>query len=179
MHVKAGRVAFGGLMLAVTVLCMYLGSVIESSTLFLLAAASFFVGIIIRESGLTSGIAFYIAGVILGFFVAPNKLYVVTYAAMGLYIWLAEGAYQMIGKLCHSEKKKIWFWVIKYIAFNVMYIPILIFFQQLLFGRKLSGMVFAGVIIGGQIGLFVFDRSYEYFQRHVWSRFRGRIQGLH
>ena len=49
MHVKAKQIAFGGLLLAVTVVCMALGSVIETNTLFLLAAAAFFVGIVIRE----------------------------------------------------------------------------------------------------------------------------------
>ena len=54
MHVKAKQIAFGGLLLAVTVVCMALGSVIETNTLFLLAAAAFFVGIVIREFGLQS-----------------------------------------------------------------------------------------------------------------------------
>ena len=49
MHVKAKTVALGGLLLALTIVFMALGSVIETSTLFLLAAASFFVGIVIRE----------------------------------------------------------------------------------------------------------------------------------
>ena len=52
--------AFGGLILAVTVVCMALGSVIETNTLFLLAAAAFFVGIVIREFGLRTGAAFYL-----------------------------------------------------------------------------------------------------------------------
>ena len=55
MHVKAKQMAFGGLILAVTVVCMALGSVIETNTLFLLAAAAFFVGIVIREFGLRRG----------------------------------------------------------------------------------------------------------------------------
>lgn len=42
MHVKAKTMAFSGLLLALTVIFMVLGSVIETSTLFLLAAASFF-----------------------------------------------------------------------------------------------------------------------------------------
>mgnify|MGYP000125658577 CR=1 FL=1 len=52
MHVKARMTAFSGLLLALSVVCMALGSVIETNTLFLLAAASYFVGIIIREFGM-------------------------------------------------------------------------------------------------------------------------------
>lgn len=51
MHLKAKRAAFGGLLLAMTVIFMFLGSVIETNTLFLLAAASFFVGVVFREFG--------------------------------------------------------------------------------------------------------------------------------
>ena len=51
MHVKAKSMAVCGLMLALSVVCMVLGSVIETSTLFLLAAASYFTGIVIREFG--------------------------------------------------------------------------------------------------------------------------------
>ena len=43
MHVKAKTMAFGGLLLALSVVFMALGSIIETSTLFLLAAASFVV----------------------------------------------------------------------------------------------------------------------------------------
>ena len=44
MHVKARMTAFSGLLLALSVVCMSLGSVIETNTLFLLAAASFLRG---------------------------------------------------------------------------------------------------------------------------------------
>ena len=76
MHVKARMTAFSGLLLALSVVCMALGSVIETNTLFLLAAASYFVGIIIREFGMKAGVAFYLADILLGFLVTPNKFYV-------------------------------------------------------------------------------------------------------
>ena len=52
MHVNAKRMAISGMLLALTVICMMLSSILESNTLFLLAAASYFVGIIIREMGM-------------------------------------------------------------------------------------------------------------------------------
>ena len=98
MHVKAKTMAFGGILLALSVICMALGSVIETSTLFLLAAASYFVGIVIREFGMKAGAAFYLADVLLGFLLAPNKFYVLSFAAMGLYILFAEGIWRLAGK---------------------------------------------------------------------------------
>ena len=92
MHVKARMTAFSGLLLALSVVCMALGSVIETNTLFLLAAASYFVGIIIREFGMKAGVAFYLADILLGFLVTPNKFYVISFAAMGFTSWQRKAA---------------------------------------------------------------------------------------
>ena len=120
MHIKAKTMAFGGLLLALTVVCMALGSVIETSTLFLLAAASFFVGIVIREFGLKAGAAFYIAAVLLGFITAPNKFYVLTFAAMGLYIWGIEAAFRYLEKHPAIRNRQAVFWISKYVIFNII-----------------------------------------------------------
>ena len=175
MHVKAKKMALGGLFLALTIICMVLGSVIETSTLFLLAAASFFVGIVIREAGQKTGVAFYLAAVLLGFMVAPNKFYVISFAAMGLYILLIEMAYSRIGRMDGRFHRKGLFWVVKYIIFNLMYIPILVIFQELLFGKALSGIMLAAAAVAGQIGLWIYDRAYEYFQVHFWNKMRGNL----
>ena len=41
MHIKAKKMAFGGLLLALSVICMILGSVIETGTLFCLRRLPF------------------------------------------------------------------------------------------------------------------------------------------
>ena len=51
MHLNTKKIAFAGVMLALTEVGIALGSVIETNTLFLLAAASFFVGIVIQKRG--------------------------------------------------------------------------------------------------------------------------------
>ena len=177
MHVKAKTMAFGGLLLALTIVFMALGSIIETSTLFLLAAASFFVGIVIRESGLKTGAAFYIAAVLLGFITAPNKFYVFTFAAMGFYIWGIEAVWRLLEKRPQMPKRRIIFWISKYIIFNIVYIPVVLIFRNLLFSMSVSGVVLLGVIAGGQIGLLIYDRAYEYVQGHMWGKMRGRLLG--
>ena len=177
MHVKAKTVAFGGLLLALTVVFMALGSIIETSTLFLLAAASFFVGIVVREFGLKAGAAFYLAAVLLGFITAPNKFYVLTFTAMGFYIWGIEAVWRWLEKRPRYGNIRMIFWISKYVIFNIVYIPIAIAFRDLLFVRAVSDALLIGVIIGGQIGLFVYDKAYEYVQVHIWGKMRGRVMG--
>lgn len=175
MHVKGKMMAFSGLFIALSVVCMSLGSVIESNTLFLLAAASFFVGIVIREFGMKVGAAFYVADVLLGLLIAPNKFYVLSFAAMGLYIVSIEAAWRFLGRSSQTQRQTI-FWAVKYVAFNVMFIPALLLFQELILGgRELSPVMTAGIWIVGQIALFIYDRAYEYVQAHVWTKIRGRM----
>lgn len=175
MHVKAKTVALGGLLLALTVVFMALGSIIETSTLFLLAAASFFVGIVVREFGLRTGGAFYLAAVLLGAITAPNKFYVLTFAAMGLYIWGIEAVWRLLEKHPEMMQRHKVFWVAKYVIFNIVYIPIVILFRDMLFAQVISAGIMAGVIVGGQIGLFIYDRAYDYVQIHLWGKIRGRV----
>lgn len=175
MHVKAKKIAFGGLLLALTMVCMALGSILESNTLFLLAAASYFVGIMIRETNMRSGAAFYLAAVLLGFMVSPNKLYVISFGAMGFYILVIEQTFRKIGSMKRKANKRVLFWIVKYVVFNVLYIPVLVAFQQLLFGMSLSFPWLVGIIAAGQAGLWIYDRAYEYFQSHIWGKLRGRL----
>lgn len=168
--------AFGGLLLALTVICMVMGSVIETGTLFLLAAASFFVGVIFREFGGKTGAAFYLAGVLLGMILAPNKFYVATYGAMGLYILVIEIAGDLLGGWSADIRKKtVVLWVIRYVVFNLIYVPAVLFLQELLFGRTLSFGVIAGLLAAGQAGLWLYDGAYRYVQREIWGKMRGRF----
>lgn len=175
MHVKAKTLAFGGLLLALSVVFMALGSIIETSTLFLLAAASYFVGIIVREYGLRAGAAFYIAAVLLGLITAPNKFYVLTFAAMGFYIWGIEAVWRWLGKHPGIAGRRAVFWAAKYVVFNIVYIPIAVAFRDLLFARAVTDAMMAAVLIGGQAALFIYDRAYEYVQAHIWGKMRGRL----
>lgn len=179
MHVKARKMAFGGLLLALTVICMVLGSVLETGTLFLLAAASFFVGVIFREFGGKTGAAFYLAGILLGGIVAPNKFYVATYGLMGFYILAIEAAWGLLGGWNASiQKKTAVFWGIRYGVFNLIYVPAVLFFQELLFARRLSFWVTAGILAAGQAGLWLYDGAYRYAQRDVWGKLRGRFLNM-
>lgn len=175
MHVKARMTAFSGLLLALSVVCMALGSVIETNTLFLLAAASYFVGIIIREFGMKAGVAFYLADILLGFLVTPNKFYVISFVAMGFYILAAEGSWRFLGKSSEKMQKSWIFWVMKYVVFNLMYIPMVLIFQELLFMKELSGGLLLAVLAAGQVGVWIYDRAYEYVQVHIWNKFRGKL----
>lgn len=86
MLLKSKDIAYLGVLLGLNQLFIILSSVIETNTIILFAAAALMVGIIIVEFGGKSGIVFYIASSILGFFLTFNKIEIITYIIFfGLY----------------------------------------------------------------------------------------------
>lgn len=173
MHVSGKKVAIGGAAMALAVLCIALSGVLEFNTLFLLAAASFLVGVMIREGGLAAGLAFYIGTVALGFLLAPNKLYCVTFAAMGFYILGSEWMFRLAGRL--KKWRKGFLWIGKFLLFNLMYLPALFCLPKLIFMEGLKGGWLWAAVFIGQAVLVVYDWAYEYFLTNLWEKFRIRL----
>lgn len=166
MHVGAKKIAVLGLLAAFSVLFIVLGAVIETSTLFFICGASFCVGIAIREWGLRYGFSFLVATTLVGLLVAPNKMYCVTFAGMGLYLCLAEILWNKFGN------KRTLLWCGKYIVFNLMYVPTIIFMPQLLIAKEISSTLLMIVWAAGQAGLFIYDKAHDYFQIFIWNKLR-------
>lgn len=175
MHVSGKRMAFSGILMALTVVLMILSGVLQFNTLFLLGGASFAVGIMIREYGLKLGFAFYIGAVLLGLILSPDKFHCITFAAMGGYVLLIEAAFIQIGKLCPNSKGHKIFWIVKYLVFNLIFLPMLILFPKLLFAGEISGTLLLGIMALGQVVLFIYDRAYNYFQASVWGKYRHKL----
>ncbi len=184
MHVSTKRIALLGVMLSITVLCTILSSVIETGTLFFLAAAAYLVGVSVLETTISYGIAFYLASVLLSLILAPNKIYCLTFAAMAAYLLIMEVInsslvqrdLKKLATLEHSEisikPRKRLLWVIKLIVFNLGYLPILIFAPKLIYPGELKTWMYIGLFIGGQIALVIFDLAYEEFIVKYWKRIR-------
>lgn len=179
MHVSGKKMAFAGLGLALTVLAIVLSGILEFNTLFLLGAASCFIGIVIEESNLKMGFAFYIAAILLGLILAPNKLYCITFAAMGFYVLGIESAYIRLGNYTGKWNRKVCFWIVKVVIFNLMFLPMLFAFPRLLFERNIQGWWLFAAVAAGQIVLVIYDRAYEYFMGHLWKTFRKRVRFDH
>lgn len=177
MHVGAKKIAIAGLLVAFSVVMLVLSSVIETSTLFFVAAASFCVGIAIREWGLKIGFGVFVADLLLGLLVAPNKLYCITFAGMGLYVWLSEVLWEKLAQSARVKRRYLMLWLGKYVIFNAMYIPTLFFMPRLLFAGKINGLAAVLLLLVGQVVLFIYDRAYAYFQSYIWGKLRTKFLG--
>ena len=175
MHIDTKRIATSGLLVAFTVVMMILSSVVESSSLFFIGAASFCIGIAIREWGTWFGLAFLAASTMLNLILAPNKMYCLTFAGMGLYLWLSELLWEKIASAPKLSHRTIKLWIGKTAIFNFLYIPILLFFPSLFIAKKLTGVLKIILFFGGQIIFVVYDVAYRYFQSRIWGSLRVRF----
>ena len=69
------------------------------------------------EFGQMTGLAFYLSAVLLGFLLAPNKLYVITFAGMGFYIWGREFIWKILERSAGVKRKMQWYRLAKVIHF--------------------------------------------------------------
>lgn len=175
MHINARKIAVSGSLMAVTVVLVCLGGILESNTLFLLAAAAFCIGIIIKEYGLKSGVAFFIGSILLSFLLAPQKLHCVTFGMMGGYVVLIETVFWLLGRHPKVIHRKEIFIVSKFLIFNVLYLPAVFVAPKLFFAGKMAKKAKLILIIGGQIALFIYDKAYEYFLTQIWEKLSDKL----
>ncbi len=186
MHLSTKKLAFSGLLLAITILLTILSSVFETSTLFLLAAASYLVGVNFRESGIRFGIGFYLSAILLSVIIAPNKLYCLTFAVISAYIVIMEiiRAYltnkeikklATMNRIMVEKKSNAFFYVIKFGVFNLLYLPFLFFFPGLFYSGKISPIIYVLLISGGQIIFLLYDLAYDVFIQKYWKRIKNSI----
>lgn len=176
MHVRAKKVAVLGLFIALNVLLLMLSSILEFNTLFLLAAASFTVGIAVREYGFRLAFAFYIANTLLSFMIAPNKYYCFTLVGMETYLFLSEWFTVLLMKGKMTKSRKIALTIIKFIIFNGFYIPILVFAPKIIYAGNTNISILVALLLGGQAVLVIYDMAYQYFMNRIWIRYSKLIR---
>lgn len=175
MHVGAKKIATAGLLVAFSVVMMFLSSSIETSSLFFIAAASFSVGIAVREWGFKIGAAFFIASSGLILLLTPNKVYCFTFVGMGVYLWMSELLWKRLADSNKIKNRMLVLWIGKYIIFDLLYIPALFLAPRLLFAGKINGISAIILLLLGQVVLYIYDMAYRYFQAQVWGRLRGKL----
>lgn len=175
MLLTSKQIAYLGLLVAISTILVTLSGIIETNTLFFLVAASFGVGLAVRETNLRMGVAFLVASIVLSFILAPNKVYCLTYSFLGVYLLGTEFIFEYIAKSDFIHQKKRIFWLLKAAFFNSMYVPIVFFFPSILFGvqnKEQAPMMTVLILLVGQIFLIIYDVAYHYFQRN----FKLKIQ---
>lgn len=177
LHLKTKEAAWGGILMALAVILVILSGVIEASSLFLLAAASFITGIFQEKFKTRAGVAFMAGTVFISFILAPQKLYCFTFAGFSVYILVAgylisknipAAAAMFIKGICYHILLVAALVIVKYfIGFEAL------FADGFMAGLSKMPVVFAIILIIMAEALWIiFDRAYIFFQYRYGSIFR-------
>jgi len=89
-HYSAKEVALGGVLTALTVIALFLASILPTGRISLYVLSSFFISIIIIESGVKAGFIFYVASSIAALLIVPSKIDLVPYVFFFGYYGIAK-----------------------------------------------------------------------------------------
>ena len=130
-----------GLLLAVAMDLTLIGGYFEPSTLFFMAAAAFCQGIAVRECEYLRRACLFACRNLACLFLAPNKLYIITYGGMSLYIYIRELSFEKLPMPKRMKHRTAVFWVIRYFMFNVMFLPALFLLPKLIYPGEMSSVI--------------------------------------
>lgn len=177
MLLKSKEIAFTGLVMAMGVVLIVIGSYLGTGTLFFLAASAFLAGVMERNFSLGLGVLYLIGVTLLGFLLSPQKLHIATFLVMGIYVLVAEGFEKRI-YLKKKPVKPLVLWGSKCLVYHVL-LGVALVILEVMFGLEnalVGGLLevvlgksklLAGVLllIMAEVLWLVFDRAYLFFQR--------------
>lgn len=163
------KISISGIMLAITVLCLFLATVLPTNRLSFYALSSFTVSVIIIEYGAKAGWAFYIASCLLSFVLVYEKLELIPYI---LFFGLYGIAKYYIEKLNNILLE----YVLKYTFFNICIMLFVLFVREIILKGieiKFPWWIFAIVL---QIVFLIYDYVYTLFIQYYKNRLRMRFR---
>lgn len=167
---NTNTIALGGIFLALTMVFMFGASFVPGMELTLYAFSSLFVGFMVIEKGPKEGVILFVAAVLLGFILIPNKLGILPYAAFFGYYGVLK---YYIEKL-HRPAAQV---AVKAAFFALIMLAALQLSASLLLGTAdvpdVSGLVF---LAGGIVMMLVYDVIYTLAIRIYRERIKRQKQ---
>ncbi len=157
-------IALGGICLALTIVFLFGASFVPGIELTLYALSSLFVAVVVIERGPKSGILLYVAAVILGLILVPNKLGMLPYICLFGYYGVVK---YYIEKNCRPQLQLI----VKVVLFAAVIAIGLWGTKGLLFGNiDLPEYSTAVIFIGGVAMMVLYDAIYTFVIRFYRER---------
>ncbi|MGL5312316.1 MAG: hypothetical protein ACRC92_03610 [Peptostreptococcaceae bacterium] len=160
------RIAYGGMLLGVNVILLLLINIIPMNTLFLMGLASLPISVVIMENGPKSGVAFYLASVVLGFIVMNSKSQWILYA-------LTFGVYGLIKYLIEQDRPVYLEYILKIIFANIIIILVYFILRAFVYiPLNLLAIAFF------EVAFIVYDYVYSKFIEYYNEKLRKIIKGI-
>ncbi len=147
---SARKVAFGGILLALSALTLVLASILPTSKLALYALSTFYVAVFIIEFGIKSGWVFYIASALLGFVTMRGFSAPFLYAAF-------FGIYGVIKFYIEKLNNILLEYILKIIFYNIILFAAITFISNYIMGLVKVDFPWWIVIVASEIVFIIYD----------------------
>lgn len=154
--INSRKLALSGILLALAVLTLYAESIVPTSKLSLYALSSFFVSVIVMESGIKAGWLFYIASSLLALILIPDKIGLIPYL-------IFFGIYGILKFYIEKLNRLVPEYTLKMIYFNACLATAYFFVKEFFLGSVRIDYPWWAVVIGIEIVFVVYDYVYTMF----------------
>lgn len=145
---KAKDITLAGLMVALSLIVLYLTTIIPINTFAILTVASIIIPICIMRSNIKTAVLVYIATSILGFFIVP-----INYALM---YFMFFGIYGIVKYFIEKLKKLYLEIILKYAFFNVIFILALTVLSSFIGDLNIKISMWLFILIA-EVAFYIFD----------------------
>lgn len=166
---KTSRIALGGILGALAVICLFLAVVLPTNRLAFYALSSFFSSIVIIESGLKAGWLFFAATTLLSAIIIPDKVGVVPYV-------IFFGIYGIIKFYIERLNKIVLEYLLKYIYFNLCVVFAIIMIKQFFVQSISVAIPWWAVILALEVIFFIYDYVYTLFIAYYRNKLKSRLR---
>ena len=165
---KVKRITLSGILLAFTVISVFLAATLPTSKLSLYALSSLFMAVIIIEFGTKAGWAFYLASALLSLLLVP-RLEVIPFIVF-------FGVYGLIKLYIERLRGRVIEYILKLIYFNICLVLGLFFLKEIILGGiNLTAPVYiiAAVL---ELVFLLYDYIYTLFIRFYGSQLKQKLK---
>ncbi len=165
---RVKRITLSGILLAFTVISVFLAATLPTSKLSLYALSSLFIAVIIIEFGAKAGWVFYMASAILSALLVP-RLEVIPFIVF-------FGVYGLVKLYVERINNRIIEYLLKLVYFNICLVLGFIFMKEIIFdGLSIPAPVYivAGIL---EIVFIVYDYIYTLFIRFYGSQLKQKLR---
>lgn len=164
----AKKISLSGIMLAFTVISLFLATVVPTNTLSFYALSSFFVAIVVLQLGIKSGWIFYFASSLLSFILLPDKAGLIPYLAF-------FGLYGIIKFYIERLNKNVLEYILKIGYFNFSLLLALLFLKQFFLERIKVDFPWWVIILALEIAFIAYDYVYTLVIQYYNTKLKRKL----
>lgn len=166
---SAKILSLGGILLALTAITLFAESILPTGKLSLFALSSFFISVMIMESGARAGLVFYVSSVLLSLIVVQNKIELIPYIAF-------FGNYGLVKFLVEKLRNLVLEYVLKITYFSI-WLSVAFFFFKAFFAANIKvEFPWWIVIILLEAAFIVYDYVYTLITRYYSVKLKDRLK---